>query len=715
MPTIVQHAVRDLFPHVRRTFETDVLPGTVVVALDTETELIGPGRQWPRMVCTSSCVGVADGAGRVTFGAPGVTLADKDSLRLWHWVLTDPRVLMVLHNAPFDLLVVVEFFRRMLGPAGGEQCLELVFRALETERVRDTWLRAPLLDNAKGFLLDAEQGYGLAGLAGQHGVALDKSGDSYRMRYAELADVPVVDWPEAAVTYSACDALATAVVWGNQQESAAKHKYTAAGFSRVVHPKSHRAADTAWLGGAVVNEAAQCRGALALSLCGGWGIRTDGVVVAAFKKRLEEEVAEYLQALLDQGILRGLDAAKPGSVDLKRLRDLVAEDARVRGIPVPRNAPTPAMKAKAAAAGVPVVGNIAYDGETLEQCRLPALQTFTAFNHARKLLETYVPVLERGKLHPICPRYYPLMATGRTSCRGPNLQNLPRDPGVRQGYVPRKGFVFSSCDYSVLEMRTWAEVCVAFGFPSGLQAAFREGRDPHLWLAALLLGITYDRAVEAMAGRHGEAEQKRVEDMRQLSKAANFGYPGGLGAQSFRAYARGYGVELTVGEASALKQRWLSAWPEATHYFAAISSHSNPMNQTITVTQLYSGRRRARCKFTQACNTLFQGLAADGAKEALYWVQREALLDRASELYGSHVVAFIHDELLGEHPEENAGAAAQRMAVVMKECMELWTPHIPQEVKPTLMRRWDKKAKPVFDDEGNLVPYDSAGAAYTNT
>lgn len=704
----------ELFPNVRRTFETDVAPGTVVVAWDTETHCVGPGLQWPRMVCLSLCVGVADDAGRVAFGSAGVIHANsKDCLQVLAWMFTDPRVLMVLHNAPFDLLVAVEHVLRMVGADAGETFLRAVFRVLDEERVRDTWIRAPLLDNAKGFLVDAERGYGLAALSEAHDVALDKSGDSYRTRYAELEDLPVKAWPDAATRYSAADALATAVVWGHQQESAIKHRYTQTALSGR-HPGRDRA--QGWLGGAVQNEPAQCRGALALNLVGGWGIRTEQEDVAKFERALIQEVTGYLPQLLGSGVMRGPGAENPGSVDLKRLRALVVEDAEARGLPVPRNAPTKKMKEAAAAKGVPVVGNIAYDAETLETCRHPVLRMFSRFNHARKLLETYVPVLKRGTIHPICPRYYPLMATGRTSCRKPNLQNLPRDPGVRQCYVPRAGYVFSSCDYSVLELRTWAEVCTTLGIKSGLRERFIAGVDPHTWFASLLLGWTYEDTVAALTGAAGEERLRQAEDMRQLAKAANFGYPGGLGAQSFRAYAwAGYGVDLTVAQAEQLKQRWMGVTPEAAPYFAAIHHRMHQLSNTITVHQVHSGRRRGRCTFTQACNTLFQGLAADGAKEALYWVVREMLLDRGSELYGSRVAAFIHDELLGEHPEENAGPAAQRMSTVMQECMELWTPSVPQVVKPTLMRRWDKKAKPVFDDTGTLVPWDNTGEAYTNT
>lgn len=66
---------------------------------------------------------------------------------------------------------------------------------------------------------------------------------------------------------------------------------------------------------------------------------------------------------------------------------------------------------------------------------------------------------------------------------------------------------------------------------------------------------------------------------------------------------------------------------------------------------------------------------------------------------------FIHDELLTEHPETVAARAAERVAEIMRIEMERVTPDVPQVVKPTLMRCWDKEARPVFDDSGKLIPW----------
>jgi DNA polymerase I-like protein with 3'-5' exonuclease and polymerase domains len=114
--------------------------------------------------------------------------------------------------------------------------------------------------------------------------------------------------------------------------------------------------------------------------------------------------------------------------------------------------------------------------------------------------------------------------------------------------------------------------------------------------------------------------------------------------------------------------------------------------------------RRKGCVYITG-NTPFQSRAAYGAKEALWNMAKEMYLDRSSDLYGSRNVNFVHDENLVEVPEEHAHPAAMRIKKIMEESMMVWTPDVPQKVDPVLMRWWDKKAKPIVDEEGNLLPW----------
>jgi hypothetical protein len=108
-----------------------------------------------------------------------------------------------------------------------------------------------------------------------------------------------------------------------------------------------------------------------------------------------------------------------------------------------------------------------------------------------------------------------------------------------------------------------------------------------------------------------------------------------------------------------------------------------------------TGRVRGRVSFTQARNTPFQGLAADGAKLALWALVRE----------GYRVVAFIHDEVVIELPEDaDHTVEARRIEAIMNQEMERVTGDVPVACEYALSRRWSKKAKAVFDETGRLVP-----------
>jgi hypothetical protein len=77
-------------------------------------------------------------------------------------------------------------------------------------------------------------------------------------------------------------------------------------------------------------------------------------------------------------------------------------------------------------------------------------------------------------------------------------------------------------------------------------------------------------------------------------------------------------------------------------------------------------------------------------------------------LGGSRIVLFLHDEFGLEVPDpygkpEVAHAAAERLALIMREEMQKWIPDVPVTCGPILSRRWMKGGKPVKVD-GFLRP-----------
>jgi hypothetical protein len=109
-----------------------------------------------------------------------------------------------------------------------------------------------------------------------------------------------------------------------------------------------------------------------------------------------------------------------------------------------------------------------------------------------------------------------------------------------------------------------------------------------------------------------------------------------------------------------------------------------------------TGRLRARATFSARHNNIFQGLAADGAKAALWKVWRA----------GYRVANFIHDELLVEVPaESDLGRHARRIRRLMVEGMGEVVADVRVAVEYAATTVWSKRAEKVTDERGRLVAW----------
>lgn len=640
-----------------------------VIGFDSETYLISRGRLAPRLVCGSFAT-IDDKW--IEAPAP-LVIARLEAL------LDDPRVEKIVgHNLAFDTTVA---------PAFDPRILRKIFEAYRDGRFADTKIRQQLLDIRNGcFRFRYEDDgsvtavrYGLDDLCERYGLPrLNKGGDSYRLRYSELEGVAAKDYPEEARIYAEEDAWSTREVYFKQTEG--------------------RAED-------VTNEQEQVRAAFALQLTSIWGMRTDSEKVRTLKAKLEIEAHEMMEKLKATGIFRD-----DGTRDTKVLKRLVEEAFEKQGLPVPKTEK----------------GATKTDADTLNLSGDNMLAVL-ADGGALKLLNTFVPVLEAATEIPIQPGYEPLVASGRCSSRNPvkrkkgeipvgcNIQQLPRADGIRPCFIPRAGKVFSSNDYSVAELRELAQIQYWRFGKSSLRDAFIAGQDPHLILAATMMGKDIEWVVE-------NRKMKEVKDSRQFAKIPNFGLPGGLGAASLVDFARtSYNTIIDLTTAKTWIKLWHATWPEMRPYLDWIASKLGPSGEGA-FEQFVSKRIRGACGYTDAANNYFQGGVADFAKEALWRVSWECYLgddgwrggNTPSPLFGSRPVAFIHDEILAEHPLDPDGGtraaskAAHRIAEIMIFTAQEQTPDVPAVVEPALCACWEKGMEAVYTEKNGekyLIPW----------
>lgn len=230
-------------------------------AFDTETHLIKPGEQVPRMVCLSYACEALDSIAS--------NVLHRDDLltpSVLHTALLDQTKVLVGQFVAYDMAVIIRQWPELL---------PLVFDAYNADRVTCTQVRAKLIDIAHGeYRMHGE--YNLATLAKRAKYPEDLDKDTWRLRYSEFDQTPVKDWPEGAVHYSLHDALST--LWVTSEQEQFRESCLADQFR-------------------------QARASFALHLVSAWGITTDQKMVAELKRKIQLELDRSRDLLEKEGLV----------------------------------------------------------------------------------------------------------------------------------------------------------------------------------------------------------------------------------------------------------------------------------------------------------------------------------------------------------------------------------------------------------------------------
>ena len=659
----------------------------MIHAFDVESHLIDDGMPLPKGVCLSYAS---------EDGTCGVMLMDE--ALAWVREKLEAGDTLVAHNARFDLGVCA---------ADDPSLLKIIFDAYTEGRIRDTGIRQKILDNARGALKyewDEEreefkaQGYTLAHLChrlmGKWRFG-DKEGDVWRLQYYTLDGVPVEEWPKPAIDYSLEDSVDTLMIYKIQEQDE---------YAELLE-----------------KEWSQTQADWALGLMSFWGSRTDPDDIEALRQQFQDEYDEWAEQCIELGLARWEKCSKKeresGKGEYKVVRNskiiqkLVQDHYESFGLSVPMTEGGKGeVKNPQVSTSRDTLLMLKHKSKGIEP--LEGMVAVSNLVRMGKLLSTYIKMLLLGTAVPINPFYNAIIETFRTSCSGPNIQNLPRAGGVRDCWIPRQGYVYGFCDYDTLEMRTLAQVYLWMMDVDTcpLLEAIIEGKDLHLEFAAQIMGIEYDEAQTRL-----DAGDKFVEDMRQGCKIANYGMAGGMGPETFVEYARGFGAEISLKRATELRDAFRRIW--AMHpYFNFCSNVANEKNRDgyNQVTFFGSGLMRGDVPYSAVCNGYFQHLAAMGAKAALFEVAKACYTDETSPLYGCKPWLFAHDEIGMEVPFDGtdegrirASNAMKELERIMVECMKKYCPDIPIGATAALAFRWLKGAKPVHREIANdnvLVP-----------
>lgn len=419
----------------------------MLIFADCESFLIRPGLLAPPLVCMSAAWKMSDGT------VDSVLYARKEALVHARRFLEDRFITaFVGHNFAYDLAVLCD---------ADPSLLPLVFEALAQGRIKDTKIREELIDIANGRIQDKGQtlvwrkeknayerpDYSLGALELRY-TGVDRTSEKndpngWRMRYSELANTPVEEWPKEARDYAIADSVGTLAVYEAQAKT---------GFN-------------------FATEDDQVRAAFTLHLASCWGMRTDPKAIDELERTLKIEHERIQHRLRKVGfvvpeVLTPGRIAKGEAVETyvdvidrkgQRVRkpacwkkDTKAIKAYVKRVYERKKKPVPMTAGRVKKATGQRTPEIATNKDACAESGSRLLMAFSGDTGVEKVLQL-IPALRRGVKFPMNVRFNVLMNTARTSSsswedrltgetHGMNLQNIPtgrRVGGVRECFVPR--------------------------------------------------------------------------------------------------------------------------------------------------------------------------------------------------------------------------------------------------------------------------------------
>jgi len=297
---------------------------------------------------------------------------------------------------------------------------------------------------------------------------------------------------------------------------------------------------------------------------------------------------------------------------------------------------------------------LSVNAEVLEEIEHPLAELLLRYRTIAKLRSTYVEGMRNvmskssGKVHTVFKQC--LTVTGRLSSTEPNLQNIPvRKPEgqtLRKMFIPSKGNLLVSADYSQIELRLLAH----YSEDENLIQAYKDCVDIHALTASKIFKTPLNEVTSAM---------------RSSAKAVNFGIIYGISS---------FGLAKNAGVGNYEAKKFIDS------YFESYPSVKKFMDRNVktAIAQGYLTTMLGRIRYfpelaspkymikefgkRAAMNMPLQGSASDIIKLAMLNV--DSALKKQN--LKSKLILQVHDELILDVPCEEL----EQIKVLLKENME---------------------------------------------
>ena len=266
-------------------------------------------------------------------------------------------------------------------------------------------------------------------------------------------------------------------------------------------------------------------------------------------------------------------------------------------------------------------------------------------------------------------------STGRLASSDPNLQNIPirSDDGrmIRKAFIPEKGNVLISSDYSQIELRLIAHIADE----RNLINAFLDEIDIHSSTASEVFNIPLN---------------DMTPDIRRNAKAINFGIIYGISA-----FGLAKQLNISRTEASEFIKAYFKKYPSIRDYMDETKKYANEngyvktlLGRKCLVEEINSKNAATRSFMERAAiNAPIQGSAADIIKRAMIILGNHKNLAKLE----TKMLLQVHDELIFETKKENC---EESMRIIKKEMESANLPilnlNVPLIADTNFGNNWDE-------------------------
>ena len=313
------------------------------------------------------------------------------------------------------------------------------------------------------------------------------------------------------------------------------------------------------------------------------------------------------------------------------------------------------------------------------------IDALLAYRYAAKVIGSFIANVRRkvgedGRIHPY---YLPHGAkTGRLSAKGPAIQTMGRDSGIKRALVAEPGCKIISCDYSQAELRTVAELAD----DEAMIAAFQPGAPDFFDNLMTKIWPEEFPTIEAYEAFKHE-QPKTAKNMRALVKSVVYGLNYGRGVPAIAT-----ALEQPIKDAQHVVDQYLGAYPGLRDWQTRVR-HS-------------VGRREEdnerKTKFGLTFNPLFvsDNNYSSTQNEALAFVPQstanDICLNAAIKIneqvgqYGAKLIGLVHDATYVECPEETIEECSKMMEREMAQAATLVFNRVPFAAEAEVGNNWEE-------------------------